>query len=456
MNSTNDLAFYDLVLKNANACLPIDKTSNTLQSRIVDIGILKGEIALISAAHTLKGESTIDCTGLNVLPGIIDSQVHFREPGLTHKEDIESGTRGAVLGGVTCVFEMPNTKPATTNLAALEEKLTRAKQTAWCDIGFFIGASPESIPNLATLEKHPNCVGVKIFMGSSTGSLLVSEDEALALALASGTRRVAIHSEDEARLIERKSLLDGKSDVALHPVWRDEETALRATKRIVALARKAKRPIHVLHITTAEEVAFLKDQRDIATAEVTPQHLTLSAPDCYERLGTLAQMNPPIRDERHREALWRGIDDGTLSVIGSDHAPHTLEEKQGIYPATPSGMTGVQTLVPIMLNHISEGRLTIEKFCELAALNPAKIYGAAKKGKIAVGMDADFTLVDMNKSAVIENEWIASKSAWTPFAGKTVKGWPVGTIVRGQVVMRDGKLAPKPSDKPFGKPVNFS
>jgi dihydroorotase len=395
---------------------------------------------------------------LHVLPGIIDSQVHFREPGLTHKEDLETGTRGAALGGVTAVFEMPNTKPSTTTAEHFEQKLRAAEGRVWCNVSFFIGASPDNAAALAEIERHPNCCAVKIFMGSSTGSLLVEEDEALRRILKSGYRRVAVHAEDEARLKERRQELfskGGEFHPRLHPIWRDELTALRATERLLAIARETRRPVHVLHVTSAEEMALLaktKHERSVdVTVEVTPQHLTLAAPECYDRLGTLAQMNPPIREARHREALWKALADGTVDVIGSDHAPHTLEEKAKPYPESPSGMTGVQTILPLMLDHVNQGRLSIEKLVTLMSRGPARLYGAIGKGELKVGYDADLSVVDLSKERVITNSWIASRSGWTPFDGTKVKGWPVATIIGGHLVMREDELL----GSPVGKPVRF-
>ncbi|MEX2295846.1 MAG: dihydroorotase [Dongiaceae bacterium] len=416
-----------------------------------DIGVRDGRIVALGRV-SLPAAETIDATGLHVLPGAIDTQVHFREPGLEHKEDLETGTRAAAMGGVTAVFEMPNTTPPTTNAAAIADKVARATGRAWCDFAFFAGASEENASELASLEREPACCGVKIFMGSSTGSLLVADDDALEAVLRSGTRRCAIHAEDEPRLRERLALVREGADVSMHPVWRDEETALKATKRIVALARKAGRRIHVLHVTTAEEMAFLAGEKDLVTVETTPQHLTLAAPDCYERLGTFAQMNPPIRDAHHRDALWRAVSDGVVDVIGSDHAPHTKEEKAKPYPQSPSGMPGVQTLVPILLDHVAQGRLTLERFVDLTSASAARIYNIAGKGRIALGYDADLTLVDLRAKWTIENDWIASRCGWTPFAGMKVTGKPVATIVRGMSAMRDGALV----DKPRGRPVRFT
>jgi len=415
-----------------------------------DVAIKDGQIAALGSFAQAGAGETIDATGLTVLPGVIDTQVHFREPGNEHKEDLESGTKSAAAGGVTAVFEMPNTNPTTTDAAALEEKLSRAKGRARCDHAFFIGAA-DNADKLAELELLPGCCGVKIFMGSSTGSLLVADDKALMQVLAAGRRRVAIHAEDEPRLVERKKIAEASGDVADHPNWRDVETALLATRRIVALARKANRPIHVLHVTTDEEIGFLASAKDIATVEVTPQHLTLQAPDCYKAIGTLAQMNPPIREARHRMGLWRGVTQGVVDVVGSDHAPHTREEKQKPYPSSPSGMAGVQTLVPVLLNHVNAGHLTLDRFVDLTAAGAQRIYNIKNKGRVAVGYDGDLTIVDLKAKRTITHAMMHSKSGWTPFDGMQVTGWPMATVIRGKVVMREDELIGEPA----GEPVRF-
>ncbi|MCC7046795.1 MAG: dihydroorotase [Alphaproteobacteria bacterium] len=416
-----------------------------------DIGVRGGRIVALGDLKNAKAAERIDASGLHVLPGAIDTQVHFREPGNEHKEDLNTGTACAVLGGVTCVFEMPNTKPPTLTQAALEDKLKRAEGRAWSDHAFFIGASASNVDELADLEMLPGCCGVKIFMGSSTGGLLVEDDETLERVLAGGFRRVAVHAEDEPRLKQRKEIAEQSQDPAAHPEWRDAETAILATRRLLALARKVHRRVHVLHITTAEEIDLLAEHKDIATVECTPQHLTLAAPDCYKRLGTKAVMNPPIRDERHRAGLWHGIAAGIVDVIGSDHAPHTLEEKGQGYPKSPSGMPGVQTLLPLLLDHHAQGRLTLERVVDLTATGPARIYNIAMKGRIAVGYDADLTLVDLKAKREITDADSASRCGWTPFAGMKVTGWPMATILRGHTVMRDGELI----DDPIGQPVRF-
>lgn len=434
---------YDLILKGGEIV-------NHDGRGKADIGVTNGKIARIGDLSQADAGEIIDCTGLMVLPGVIDSQVHFREPGMEWKEDLQSGSLAAVMGGVTAVFEMPNTEPTTTSPDMMTDKLARAKNRMHCDHAFYAGATNENSGVLAEMERMLGCCGVKVFMGASTGSLLVQDDEGVERVLNAINRRAAFHSEDEYRLADRRGLaVDG--DWTSHPVVRDAEAAIMSTKRLIRLARKTGKRIHVLHISTAEEMDILAANRDIASVEATPQHLTLEAPGIYEQIKGRAQMNPPVRDAHHRAGLWRGLEQGIVDVIGSDHAPHTLEEKAKPYPQSPSGMPGVQTLVPIMLDHVNAGRLTIERFVDLTSAGAQRIFGIANKGRMAEGWDADFTLVDMKAEVEITDEWSASKCGWTPFAGRSVKGWPVGTIVRGRSVMRDGALV----GEGLGEPVRF-
>ncbi|MDX8433897.1 dihydroorotase [Mesorhizobium abyssinicae] len=415
-----------------------------------DVGVKAGRIAAIGDLGQASAGETIDCKGLHILPGVVDSQVHFREPGLEHKEDLETGSRAAVLGGVTAVFEMPNTNPLTTSEAALADKVRRATGRMHCDFAFWVGGTRDNAGDVGELERLPGAAGIKVFMGSSTGDLLVEDDEGVASILRNTRRRSAFHSEDEFRLRERlRERIE--NDPSSHPVWRDEIAALRCTERLVRIARQTRARIHVLHISTAEEIVFLEQHKDVATCEATPHHLTLAAND-YARLGTLIQMNPPVRDARHRDGVWRGISQGIVDVLGSDHAPHTLAEKAKPYPASPSGMTGVQTLVPIMLDHVNAGRLTLQRFVDLASHGPQRIFGMARKGRIAAGYDADFTVVDLKRRQTITNAQAGSKAGWTPYDGKQVTGWPVGTIVRGKRIMWEGEIA-APGQ---GRAVEFS
>ncbi len=434
---------FDLIIKNGTCFTPNGRQQ-------LDIGIQQGKItALAPTLAEQQSNQTIDAQNLHVLPGVIDSQVHFREPGNEHKEDLATGTMAAALGGVTAIFEMPNTNPATTSVAALNDKLQRAEGRAWCDYAFFIGGTPED-SNWHQLESLPGCSGIKIFMGSSTGNLLVEQDDAIRAILQRSQRRCAVHCEDEPRLRERKHIAEEGQHPRFHPEWRDIETAFLATQRLLKIARECHHPVHVLHVTTAKEMALLAQNKDIATVEVTPQHLTLTD-SAYEEIGTFAQMNPPIRSETQQIALWEAVANGTVDVVGSDHAPHTREEKSKPYPESPAGMPGVQTLVPIMLNHVNNGKLTLERFVDLTASGPARIYNIANKGRIALGYDADFTIVDMQKRVVIDNDWIVSKCAWTPYHGMSVQGWPLHTIIRGNTVMLDGEL----QSQPIGEAVRF-
>ncbi len=415
-----------------------------------DIGVRSGRIAAIGDLSRADAGERIDAVGLHVLPGVIDSQVHFREPGAEAKEDLESGARAAVLGGVTTVFEMPNTSPSTTTPEALADKVARGRARMACDFAFFFGATPGNAETLAEAERLEGCAGIKMFMGSSTGDLLVSETEDVRRVLANGRRRVSVHSEDEARLRARASLRV-PGDPSSHPVWRDPEAARMNTERLIRLARETGRRINVLHISTKEELPLLAAAKDVASCEATPHHLTFDGDEAYPRLGTLVQMNPPVRDASHRDAIFRALREGLFDVIGSDHAPHEREAKAKEYPDTPSGMPGVQTLVPVMLTHVAEGRLTLQRFVDLTSHGPQRVFGIAGKGRIALGWDADLTLVDLSARRVIEDGWIASKCRWTPYAGMEAKGWPVAAVVRGRAVMREDEiLLPR-----GGEPVRF-
>jgi dihydroorotase len=414
-----------------------------------DIAVDRGRIVGLGDVSTFRAAEVLDCRNLHILPGVIDSQVHFREPGPTHKEDLESGSRAAVMGGVTSVFEMPNTKPETTSAATLADKVARATHRMFCDFAFYVGGTRENVSNISELEKQPGSAGIKVFIGSSTGDLLVEDDAGLENIISKLSRRAAFHSEDEFRLRERVGH-QVPGDASSHPVWRDVEAARLCTERLLRIAKKYQKRIHVLHISTAEELPLLAAHRDLATVEVTPHHLTLSADD-YTRLGTKLQMNPPVRAAHHRDALWRAINSGLVDVLGSDHAPHTLEEKAKPYPQSPSGMTGVQTLVPIMLDHVNKGRLSLQRLVDLTSHGPQRIFNIKNKGRIAEGYDADITIVDLKRRETITNKWIASKAGWTPYDEVSVQGWVTGTFIRGHLAMWQGELAAKA----FGEAVKF-
>ncbi|WP_342360021.1 dihydroorotase [Terrarubrum flagellatum] len=435
---------YDLILSGGTVV-------NQDGRHLSDIGIEGDRIAYIGDLSQASAGERIDCKGLHLLPGVMDTQVHFREPGLTHKEDLETGSRAAVLGGVTAVFEMPNTNPLTTSADTLAGKIARATNRMHCDFAFWVGGTHENVGELRDLERLPGAAGIKVFMGSSTGTLLVEDDPGVRAILSQVRRRAAFHSEDEQMLRERAHLRV-KGDPSSHPVWRSPEVAMRCTERLVRIARETGARIHVLHISTADEMRFLAHHKDVSSCEVTPHHLTLVAPDCYQRLGAYAQMNPPVRDEAHRAGIWEGLRQGVADILGSDHAPHAREEKEHSYPDTHSGMTGVQTLVPIMLDHVNAGRLTLERFVDMTSAGPQRLFNIARKGRLAVGYDADVTIVDLKRRETIRNEWIGSRCGWTPYDGVTVTGWPVGTVIRGRRVMWEAEIA-TPSQ---GRAVRFA
>lgn len=435
---------YDLVLKNGTAV--------TIAGQIhTDIGVKNQKIIAIGALSNATASKIIDCTGKHILPGVIDTQVHLREPGNEHKDDLHHGSLSAVLGGVTSVFEMPNTNPSTTTADALNDKLNRAKNM-FTDHAFYVGATADNIDELATLEKMEGCAGIKIFMGSSTGNLLVSDDKTLEKVLRSGSRRIAIHAEDEYRLIDRKHIATKAGNPIAHPEWRDTTSALLATQRIVNIAQKTNRKIHILHISTGDEVDYLADFKSLVTCEVLANHLTLSAPDCYEQYGTLAQMNPPIRDKSHQDRLWQGVHNGLFDIIATDHAPHTIDEKNLPYPQSPSGIAGVASFVPLMLNHINNEKLTLNHFVDLACHAPARVFGLRNKGFIRVGYDADFTIVDMNEQYTLTHDMMRYKAAQSPFENWKLKGKVKKTIIRGNIVMDNHHIL----CEPFGIPLKFN
>ena len=422
---------FSLIIKNGS-CYIDGKLTKT------DIGLSGNKIQKIGKIE-LNSSKVYDATDKVVLPGIIDTQVHFREPGSTDAEDLESGSRAAVLGGVTSLFEMPNTNPPTSNLVEFDKKLQAAKNRMHSNYAFYFGATPDNTDQLARLKDVEGCCGVKLFAGSSTGNLLVDKEADIEKVISSSDRVVSIHSEDEDIIKLRKKFIR-KGDVHSHPEWRNVECAMSSTRRVVKIAERYNKKIHVLHVTTKDEVDFLAMHKKNVTFETTPQHLTLYAPDCYDKLGTYAQMNPPLRTKEHYDRLWVAIKNNVVDVLGSDHAPHLKVNKDKEYPNTPSGMPGVQTIFPVMLDHVNNGKLTLQQLINLMCENPCRIFGIKNKGYIKEGFDADLTITDMNKEVTIKNEMIASKCGWTPFNNHKVKGFPVGTIVNGHLVMSDGKV----------------
>ena len=433
----------DLIIKNGSCYIDKDLKDQ-------DIAIKDGKIIEIGKIDS-EAKEVFDAKGLTVLPGCIDTQTHFREPGSTDTEDLHSGSKAAIVGGITSVFEMPNTNPPTSNKVEFQKKLDLAKNRMYCNYAFYFGATPDNADELADLKNLEGCCGIKLFAGSSTGNLLVQFEEDIEKVFKSSSKVVSVHSEDEEILNRNKKLIkDG--DVHSHPIWRSEECAISSTRRIVRIAERYKKKAHILHVTTKQEIDFLSQHKGNITFEITPQHLTIYAPDCYDKLGTYAQMNPPIRDKSHYDRLWYGVKNNLNDTIGSDHAPHLKENKEKKYPNSPSGMPGVQTLLPIMLNHVNDGKLTIKQLIRLICENPIKIFNIKDKGFIRESFDADLTIIDMNKISTIDNNNIASKCGWTPFHGKKVKGFPVYTIVNGITKMKNGSILGEPE----GEPLHFS
>jgi dihydroorotase len=433
-------ASFDLLIRGGTCVLPWGQETT-------NIGVRNGRIMALGVPETAPAARIFEAKGLHVLPGLIDPHVHFRDPGDPAVESIPTGSKGAILGGLTAVFDMPNTAPSLVDAKMMGWKQKYVEEVSWCDMGLYVGGTKTNIPELGSLELSCGCCGIKIFAGSSTGDLMVEDDEHLEMVMRSGRRRIAFHSEDEYRLQARKPMFKAGDPYASHMEWRDEECAFLGTRRLMALARKTGRPTHILHVSTAQELDFLKDYRDICTTEMLVNHLTQVAPDCYERLGGFAVMNPPIRGARHQEAAWKAVNDGTIDTIGSDHAPHAREKKMLPWPNCASGLTGVQTLVPVMLNHVNAGRLSLSRMADLMSAGPARVYGAVAKGRMTAGYDADFTIVDMKKQRRIEESWIVSPCGWTPFAGMDITGWPAATIIRGNVVMREDEVIGEPTGK---------
>ena len=417
------------LIRNAKVVLP-----NAVER--INVLIDGHRIASIGAPDSATADDVIDANGLHLLPGLIDDQVHFREPGLTHKEDLHHATRACAKGGVTSFLEMPNTKPTTTTLQALDEKLAVAAQKCHVNFGFYIGATPDNLDVLQSATRTP---GIKIFIGSSTGDLLVDNQAALERIFAETTLPICAHCEDEATVKANAARLNGGHHVSDHSLIRDHQAALIATKRAVELAERHRHRFHVLHVSTAEEVAFLRDTSDLITAEACPHHLFFNVDD-YARLGTLIQMNPSVKSRADNEAVWRGLLDGTLEVVATDHAPHTLAEKRQPYPQSPSGLPAVENYLALLLNEVNRGRCTLGQIASWTSAAPARIWSIEGKGQICEGYDADLVLVDLNKTQTILNENQLSKCGWSPWHGETLTGWPIRTWVMGQTVFADGKV----------------
>ena len=431
----------DLIIKNGT-CFIDGKLSKK------EIGITNGKISHIEDSISESAKDNFDADKLTVLPGCLDTQVHFREPGSIDTEDLHSGSRAAIVGGITGVFEMPNTNPPTSTKKEFQKKLDLAKNRMYSNYAFYFGATADNANELADLKNLEGCCGIKLFAGSSTGNLLVADEKDIETVFKNSSKVVAVHSEDEEILSKNKKLIkDG--DVHSHPIWRSEECAVSSTRRIVRIAERYNKKAHVLHITTKQEIDFLSQHKGNITFEITPQHLTIYAPDCYDKLGTYAQMNPPIRDKSHYDRLWYAVKNNYNDTIGSDHAPHLKVNKDKKYPNSPSGMPGVQTLMPVMLNHVNNGKLSLNQLITLVCENPVKIFGIKNKGYIKKDFDADFTIVDMNKTIEIKNEKIESKCKWSPFNGEKFLGTPVATIINGEIKMKNGDIIGDPTGKPM-------
>jgi dihydroorotase len=402
-----------------------------------DVQICDGKIVRVAAEIVAEVDREIDATGLTLLPGVIDPQVHFREPGLEHKEDLFTASCACAKGGVTSFLEMPNTRPLTTTQAALDDKLRRAAEKCLVNYGFFIGATPEILPDLLNANPTP---GIKVFMGSMHGDLLMDDAANLEAVFAKGDRLIAVHAEDQVRINQRRQEFAGITDIAVHSQIQDNQAALLATQLAVKLSKKYQRRLHILHLSTGEEAEFLREEKPSwVTAEVTPQHLLLNT-SAYETIGSFAQMNPPLRSARDNEILWQALRDGVIDFIATDHAPHTLAEKAQTYPNTPSGMPGVETSLPLMLTQAVEGRCTVVQVANWMSTAVAKAYNIPNKGKIATNFDADLVLVDLEKYRPVVGKEMASKCGWSSFEGWNLTGWPVVTIVGGKVVFENGKL----------------
>lgn len=393
-------------------------------------------IASVDAPASTRADEVIDATGLHLLPGAIDDQVHFREPGLTHKEDLHTASRACAKGGITTFLEMPNTTPNTTTQELINQKLALAASKSVVNYGFYIGATPDNMEDLQSVTRVP---GIKIFIGSSTGSLLVDEQEALERIFAETTLPICAHCEDESTVRRNKAHYAGETDVAVHSKIRDHRAALVATQRAADLARRHRHRFHVLHLSAAEEIPVVADHGGVITAEVCPHHLFFNVDD-YARLGSLIQMNPSVKTKADNEALWQALLDGVIQVIATDHAPHTLEEKAQPYPASPSGLPAVENVMALMLNEVNRGRCTLGQVAHWMCDAPARVWDIVNKGRIAEGYDADLVLVNMQLEKTIRNAEQETKCRWSPWDGVTLRGWPVRTFVMGREVYRDGAI----------------
>jgi dihydroorotase len=424
------------LIKNATCVLP----GGQAQTHVL---VEDGKIATVDAPASVRADEVVDAAGLHLLPGAIDDQVHFREPGLTHKEDLHTASRACAKGGITTYLEMPNTSPNAITQERILEKLALAEAKSLVNYGFYIGATPDNIADLRSATRVP---GIKIFIGSSTGSLLVDEQEALERIFAETTLPICAHCEDETTVRANTAALNGGKDFADHSRIRDHAAAIIATRRTTDIARRHKHRFHVLHVSAAGELPILRDHANLITAEVCPHHLFFTVDD-YARLGALVQMNPSVKDKEDTEALWAALLDGTIQVVATDHAPHTLEEKSQPYPKSPSGVPAVENVMALMLDQVNQGRCTLDQVAHWMCDAPARVWDIVGKGRIAEGYDADLVLVDMNLSRTIRNDEQETKCKWSPWHGTTLKGWPVQTWVHGHTVYHNGKFDTAPQGR---------
>ncbi|MBG91322.1 MAG: dihydroorotase [Actinobacteria bacterium] len=404
-----------------------------------DVWIEAGKIKAVQPQLSASAEQVIHEPNLLLMPGVIDAHVHFRDPGHAHKETLYSGSRAAASGGVTTFFDMPNTNPATTTLAAMAQKKQVAAETSLVNYNFFIGATPHNLDDLCQVE---NVAGIKIYVGSSTGDLLVDGHEALSQIFASANKLIAVHSEDEATIRANQQQYQGSENVSDHNRVRSPEAAILCTQRLCELALAHQQRLHICHLTTQEEAEYLTQNwaqfQSVISTEVTPQHLHFVAPDLYEKWGTFGQINPPIRDQRHQDALWQALLSGVIGMIATDHAPHQVSEKALPYGQAPSGMPGVEWVLPVMLEYMNQGRMSLAQVSHWLSAGPAQTFGILNKGHIKPGYDADLVLVDLSANREVTREQCVSKCGWSPYEGLRLRGWPVATMVNGQVVYREG------------------
>lgn len=428
-------------------------TVNEGRSIHQDVLIRNGRIDLIGGDLSGKGaDRVVEANGRALFPGMIDDQVHFREPGLTHKGDIGSESSAAVAGGITSYMEMPNTSPATTAIDLLEEKHRIARETSFANYSFYLGGANDNIEAIKKLDPKQAC-GVKVFMGASTGNMLVDDPDTLEQIFTHSPTIVATHCEDSPTIDDntrRFQAIHGENiPMALHPAIRSENACYQSTALAVNLARACNTRLHVLHLSTAKELEFFSskplDGKRI-TAEVCVHHLLFSGTD-YADKGTLIKCNPAIKTEVDRQQLLAALQAGKIDVVGTDHAPHTMAEKQQAYLSAPSGLPLVQHAMVSLLEHVHDGALTLEQVVEKTAHGPARLFDIKQRGYLREGYWADLVLVDLDHSTAVDDQPVHYRCGWTPFAGRRFRSTVVATWVSGHPAFIDGKIDPTPSGK---------